>query len=667
MNLLNNDNSRFLRLGYIAFALVVALLYDVFFWKQENGIAFPLFVILYIAGFLLLTILTKQFRQRWTLLFLVPILVLSFDVILYNNDLVHYTVTKAVFLLTIIFSLLATLHNPHKHRFSFRHIPLIGSLDLPFMKWGEMYRDLFRWDSNKDKDVVRKVAIGLAISIPVLLIFTALFVQADAVFSQWLGNLFDSTEGAAWVWRIARTILFTVFIGSFLYVILSSEHVLGHKDSSVLRLDKVVIGVLLALVNALFLVFVFIQFKYLFGANNFVLENGLVYADYARKGFFELAWVVGLAALLLIGVYRSFVHHGISKVVTALQTLLIAQVAVIAVSALKRMNVYQDAYGYTVLRLYVEWFIYFVLVVLFFTGLSLLAKVTFRRFLYASLALGVLAFMLVASVNVDKVIAKENIDRFLERGKTLDLNYLDQLSTDVLPVFHQLLRQENLKKFSVADQLYIEQIFKRKQEALAKRDSWREWHAGDFSNRYWAVPPAEFYTTMENLKIADAKYQVADRTGIDQIVPENNCAIYWTPLGLDHNYDTACLATTLQGKNYVYVLDMRASSTLQEGDSDRAGAVDHMYATTFMVYEMNALKGPYGQSQYTKVFTKNFPSYSYKTGSGHQDNVNIADRYELFKDGRILERSPENLKHYTYVVAKAGNEFSLVQLNSLEK
>jgi hypothetical protein len=650
----NQDTSRYLRLGYIGFALVVALLYDLFFWNKENGIAFPIFVVIYLVGFLLLTVLTNQFRQRWTLLLLIPILVLSIDVVLYNNDLVHYLVTKVVFLLSVIFSLLATLDNPHKHPFSFGQIPLLSSIDLPFTKWGQMYKDLFSWNEAKDKDVARKIATGLVISIPVLFIFAMLFMQADAVFSQWLGNIFNFTNGLSitWVWRIFRAVVFTIFIGSFFYCIFSSGHVLGHKETSVFKLDKIIIGIVLGLINALFLVFVFIQFKYLFGSSSFVLQNGLTYADYARKGFFQLAAVVALAALLIIAIYRSFVHHGVSKLITLLQTLLIAQVAVIAISALKRMNLYQDAYGFTVLRLYVEWFIYLVLLVLAFTGLSLFFKVTFRKFLYTNLILGVAAFTMVASINVDRMIAKENIRRFLQYNKTVDLSYVAQLSTDILPVFHQLLTQENLQKFSVTEQLYIKDIFRNKVDAVAKRDSWQEWHAGDFSNKYFTVPPeATYYDYMNGLQARHDKYQLIESQVAFQDVTMCNRYGSMPVTG----FDNTCYPITKDGKNYVYMLSMQKSNPTVP-----ASTVATEYSTNFLIYEQ---AGPATLlNSYTVVFSKTLPLLSIK-----QNNDAYYDaRYVFFNDGRILERLPEEVRHYAYSVSMVNNRFDLVKSGPLE-
>lgn len=658
----NQDNSRALRLGYIAFALAIAVLYDLFFWQQEIGVAFPLFVVIYLVGFLLISVLTNQFRQRWPLALLLPIVVLSINTILYSNNLVHLLVTKVVFLLSIVFSLLVTLANPHRHPFSFRQIPLLHSIDLPFTKWNQMYMDLFRWKGEADKDITRKVAIGLIISLPILFIFTILFMQADAVFSQWFNNIFDLTNEISLqgLWRVVRAIIFTIFIGSFFYCVFSDGHELGHKEQSVMRFDRIITGVVLGLVNILFLIFVTIQFKYLFGSASFVFENGLAYAEYARKGFFELAWVVALAAFMIIAVYRSFVRHGISKIITALQIVLVAQVGVIAISALKRMYLYQEVYGFTVLRLYVEWAIYLVLLLLAFTIVSLLLKISFRKFWYVNLAVGVLAFTVVATINVDKMIAKENIDRFLRQGKELDLLYFERLSTDILPVFHQLLNQENFNKFSATDQLYIAGIFKQKIGSIAKRDSWREWHVGDFKNRYFTIPPdADYFNYINQLQAAEAEYTNIEAQAASVQLP--SCELY---KGVDPSpfMMRRCYATMVNGKNYVYVLDVMINSLpLPAGSKNILGVGDTQYTPSFFVYEKATSTNP-GVVTYHQIYKKSLPAYLTKDYSSVQIPLHV-----FLADGRVLEKAPKEKRHYVYNLINTNNQFNLVRSGPLEK
>ena len=74
------------RVTYVGFALLVAILYDVFFWGLQPGFGFVLFVAFYVLGFSVLSLLSDQIRHPKALLLLIPIFIFSLDILFYNND-----------------------------------------------------------------------------------------------------------------------------------------------------------------------------------------------------------------------------------------------------------------------------------------------------------------------------------------------------------------------------------------------------------------------------------------------------------------------------------------------------------------------------------------------------------------------------------------------------
>lgn len=469
-------SQRLVRLGYIALALAIAILYDICVWDAQMGFGFLLWVVASLTLFTLCIFRVKKDRQKWAVLFSIPIIVMAIDTLLYQNSLVTHVVPTVIVVLSLFYFAVYPSGNPNNERFLLRTIPLFRSIDLPFLQWAKMYKDIFRWRDDARKDTVRKVLIGLAIALPLIILFGWLFALADEVFKDWLIRVLD----IEWVdvWRLFRTLVMTLFLGSLIYSVVTPEYIVSHKEVTPKRLDTIIVSIVLFLVNVLFGIFVFFQFKYLFGGNVALLESGLTYAEYARKGFFELCWVIGLAAIMLLVIYRSFVFHKRSWIVTILQTVLIAQVGVIAASALARMNLYQEAFGYTVLRLYVEWFLYFVLAVLAFAGVSLIARISFRTFFYTTLVFGVAAFATVTSVNVDNVIAKENIRRFVEDDAQLDFRYLGQLSTDTASAYLAFAEPAVFENLSGKHQQEIASLLGGLEKDVAQRESWKELHLG---------------------------------------------------------------------------------------------------------------------------------------------------------------------------------------------
>jgi hypothetical protein len=125
--------------------------------------------------------------------------------------------------------------------------------------------------------------------------------------------------------------------------------------------DPLVAATVLVCVNAVYVLFAAIQFTYLFGAADGLLPAGTAYAEYARRGFAELV-VVALIniGILLIGLH--FIEQGsrlLERLRQAMLTLLMGCTLVMLISAYSRLSLYEEAYGYTLLRLLVHGFMVF--------------------------------------------------------------------------------------------------------------------------------------------------------------------------------------------------------------------------------------------------------------------------------------------------------------------
>lgn len=480
MNFVSSMQNRYHKLAYIGFAVLMSVLFDIFFWDKELGLGFFVFVAIYLAGFIGLSLITNQPYHKKALFLLIPILVLSFDVVIYDNELVGSLVVLAVIGLSALFTVLFTLRNTLANPFDFRNIPLVRRVGLPFSKWVQILRDLLFFSQNDKNERYKKIAFGFLISVPLLLIFGALFSQADAVFAQWFKDLFsiNYTFPMDFGPRVIRTVIFSLYLASLFYVIFDNEYALGANTYSVKKFDQTIVATVLTLVNVLFLLFVFIQVRYLFGSSNFVLENGLTFADYARAGFFQLTAVLVLSGCLLALLYRSVSAHGHDKLSTILKVLLIAQVEIIAISALRRMNLYQAEYGFTTLRLYVEWFIYFIMILFVILAFCIARQVAFRKLFFGALIYGVVAFTVVASMNVDRMIAEQNIARFYQ-GKKIDIDYLLTLRADAVPSLVDL-SNKNPNLFSEKTNKMFAGLLNGKKEFLEYHDTWTEFNFAVF-------------------------------------------------------------------------------------------------------------------------------------------------------------------------------------------
>jgi hypothetical protein len=281
-------------------------------------------------------------------------------------------------------------------------------------------------------------ARGLVLAVPVIIVFGALFIAADAVFARMVTRLFrmDLEVIAS---HVVMTGVLAWLATGYLRNFLTERTALPVPASlRGARLGIIEGGVLLTLVSALFLVFVVVQFRYLFGGGALVeVTPGLTYAEYARRGFMELVAVVALTLPLLLAVewlLRDATQRG-RAVFRGLAGLQVVLVLCVMASALQRMRLYQHAYGLTEQRLYATAFLILLAVVLVLFVLTVLRG---RRDAFAlgtlTAVCATLATLFV--LNPDAVIARTNVARLatVDAAAEFDAGYLANLSGDAVPV-----------------------------------------------------------------------------------------------------------------------------------------------------------------------------------------------------------------------------------------
>jgi Domain of unknown function (DUF4173) len=313
-------------------------------------------------------------------------------------------------------------------------------------------------------------ARGLAIGVPLLLLFGGLFVAADAVFKQLLSDAIP-TVSASTVGRVAIVVAIAWLSGGLLRDLLAvrEERRVVPADALELfkvsaRLGAVELNVVLAILDLLFLAFVLVQFRYLFGGKGVVdATAGLTYAEYARHGFFELVAVAALTLpVLLVGDWSLRDGDRGRRVFCWLSGALLALLAVVMASALQRLRLYVDQFGLTELRLYAAGVILWLAVVCGWFAVTVLRG---RRHLFAvgALVSGFVATLALNVLNPDALIARTNVAR-----PAVDVGYLAGLSDDAVPTLIGRLRElPSEQRVFVASSLL---------DRLHRGGDWRSWN-----------------------------------------------------------------------------------------------------------------------------------------------------------------------------------------------
>ena len=284
---------------------------------------------------------------------------------------------------------------------------------------------------------------GLVIGAYLLIIFGFLFATADRAFQHLAAQLASPSVGVSeFPVRFFMFLLFFVLVGAF--IVIGPKYSTRTEDPFVTRAEPQGLALLewalpLGLLNALFLGFVGVQLTVLFGGHQHVLGTvGLSYAEYARSGFFQLL-AVALLTMVVIGaaVRWARVQGSLQKaLLRGLLILLCLSTLVVLGSAMKRLMLYEDAYGLTRLRISVHAVI-IVLAIVFVMMIA--ATILWKGKWLARASVGLIGLSLVAFslVNPDAQIARQNVARFEQTG-SIDATYLSSLSVDAASALDDL-------------------------------------------------------------------------------------------------------------------------------------------------------------------------------------------------------------------------------------
>jgi hypothetical protein len=179
------------------------------------------------------------------------------------------------------------------------------------------------------------------------------------------------------------------------------------------------------------------------GGADYVLRTaGLGYGEYARHGFFQLLAVAAITLVVVIAL-RATVRTPTSRRFVVLAELAAVLTLVLVAGAVRRLRLYDLAYGLTPLRLWALLFAVWIGVVFVLLAVSLTGRVAPTRawFVPAAIAAGLAGLLVVNAANPDAWIVRRNVDRFGADSARLDVGTLLTLSDDAVPTLLDALPQ----------------------------------------------------------------------------------------------------------------------------------------------------------------------------------------------------------------------------------
>ena len=328
---------------------------------------------------------------------------------------------------------------------------ILSLLDVPrtffvlgFGKLPESIRGLI-WGIRDSGSAGKKggaIALGLVIAIPLLAIMIPLLVTADAAFDALLQQLPEISFGEIFV-----TILFGSILACILY---TRDAALRHapKEQPATKQRKgihaLTVNTVLLAVGLVYAVYLLSQLAYFAGGFSGILPKGYSLSEYARRGFFEMAWLcainLGIMALA-VGVVAK--KEGAAPLLTRLVCLFIGIVTLfLVVSASAKMFLYIDSLGLTRLRVLTQ-------VIIFFLGfctilVSIWLFVPKLPYMKVMIVLALVIGAAVSWADVDTVVASYNVNAY-QSGKleTVDIDHLKPLGNGAVPYLAELIQDED--------------------------------------------------------------------------------------------------------------------------------------------------------------------------------------------------------------------------------
>jgi hypothetical protein len=279
--------------------------------------------------------------------------------------------------------------------------------------------------------LVAPIARGALIAAPIAIVFIVLLAAADPVFASFFNLNLD----------IGRLTLDVTFVTAGTLVAagllrLAAATPLARVDGPAWRLGSIEGLVVLAVLDAVFAAFAVAQGIAAAGAAGDALRTaGVTYADYARSGFFELLWVAGITAVVLIlfGRITNLTERTTRRAFQVLALVAIALTLLIVLVAFERLRLYEEAYGFTMLRLYSHIFAVWIALIFLLLAADFTGLFERRRWLVGALSVSAMGVLLALNViNPEAVVVSLNIDR-AQASQKIDAQYLATLSNDSTP------------------------------------------------------------------------------------------------------------------------------------------------------------------------------------------------------------------------------------------
>lgn len=336
-------------------------------------------------------------------------------------------------------------------------------LVLPFVSFGKLFG--VAKSGIKSSSAGKKIGmalLGILIAVIPTAIITALLLNADDAFANLADGLFKGTfeDLPKNIWFFILGIPVAMYVFGMMYSNAEhrgSEYLRRENNEKALGKAQIAPAIMTCFaitpIIIVYVLFFLSQTGYFLSAFSGIRPEGITYAEYARRGFFELCAVsvVNLVVIVAACLFTKREDGKRSRVVRGyVITLAVFTLMLIAI-AVSKMVMYIDAYGLTRMRVYTTWFMIALAVLFVFI---IVRQLTVRFNLFRNFTVVAVAmFAVLVFADVDAQVARYNVDCY-RSGKleSVDIIMMYDLSDSAIKYVESLVDDENPRIANTAKQ-----------------------------------------------------------------------------------------------------------------------------------------------------------------------------------------------------------------------
>ena len=307
---------------------------------------------------------------------------------------------------------------------------------------GKMRMSIRSLSAGKNKRSVGKAMFGVLCALPVLIVVVPLLLSSDFAFQGMMKEVFGNVP--EFILKIGFGLLLSLFVIPYG---LSMRYTPAKpaREGRFTGIENVFVISFLSAISLFYVLYLVSQLAYFFSAfQGFLPDEKITYAQYARRGFFEMCViaVINLALVFLTLLLAKKQNGKTCHSIKALATFISVFTLIIIATAISKMVLYIDAYGMTVKRLTTSAFMVFLAIV--YISVILRVYTVKANVIKTGLIAAGCIVLLLGIVNVNYVCARYNYESY-RSGKltTVDVEALYHMGYEGIPYIVELASDEN--------------------------------------------------------------------------------------------------------------------------------------------------------------------------------------------------------------------------------